>query len=156
MAYLAVKTNKELGKIEIDKLKWLFSEAHFIDTDVMEGRFVGPRKEMITPWSTNAVEITQNMGISGIERIEEFTITEEPEPKFDPMLQQVYNELDQQLYTIDKKPVPVQFIDDITSYNLQEGLALSEDEITYLEDLSKKLDRKLTDSEIFGFSQVNS
>ena len=72
------------------------------------------------------------------------------------MLQQVYNELDQQLYTIDKKPVPVQFIDDITSYNLQEGLALSEDEITYLEDLSKKLDRKLTDSEIFGFSQVNS
>jgi phosphoribosylformylglycinamidine synthase len=27
---------------------------------------------MITPWSTNAVEITQNMGIEGIIRIEEF------------------------------------------------------------------------------------
>ena len=70
VSFLAVKTNQKLDKSGIDKLKWLFSNAHFIDTDVMEGTFVGPRKEMITPWSTNAVEITQNMGITGIERIE--------------------------------------------------------------------------------------
>ena len=155
-AYLGVKTNRKPDKPEIAKLNWLFSDAHFIDTDVMEGTFVGPRKEMITPWSTNAVEITQNMGITGIERIEEFILTEESEPDFDPMLQQVYHELDQHIFTIDKKPEPVQYIDDISSYNKQEGLALSKEEITYLEKLSKKLDRKLTDSEIFGFSQVNS
>lgn len=155
-AFLALKTNLKPDKTVIDKLIWLFSEAHFIDTDVMEGTFVGPRKEMITPWSTNAVEITQNMGISGIERIEEFAFTGESEPEFDPMLQQVYHELNQHIFTIEKEPEPIQYIDDITSYNKQEGLALSDEEIIYLEELSDKLDRKLTDSEIFGFSQVNS
>lgn len=155
-AFLAVKTIHELPKSDINKLKWLFSDASFIDTHVIEGTFIGPRREMITPWSTNAVEITQNMGISGIKRIEEFKKTEETEPEFDPMLQQVYHELDQELFTINKQPEPVQYIDDIPAYNTQEGLALSGEEIGYLEGLSKKLSRKLTDSEIFGFSQVNS
>ncbi len=155
-AYLAVETRQILDKTNNDKLKWLFGNATFIDTDVMEGTFVGPRKEMITPWSTNAVEITQNMGIEGIKRIEEFKLTEDSDPEFDPMLQRVYYELGQDLFTIDKKPAPVQNIDDISAYNKQEGLALSPDEISYLEKLSNKLNRKLTDSEIFGFSQVNS
>jgi len=155
-AYIAVKTNQEFGKTEINKLKWLFSNAHFIDTDVMEGTFIGPRKEMITPWSTNAVEITQNMGITGIGRIEEFTLTEEEDPDFDPMLQQVYHELNQEVFNIEKAPEAVQYIDDIAAYNKQEGLALSNEEIKYLKNLSKKLKRQLTDSEIFGFSQVNS
>ena len=155
-AYLAVKTIQKIDKTDNSKLKWLFSNAHFIDTDIMEGTFIGPRKEMITPWSTNAVEITQNMGISGIERIEEFILSEEKDPEYDPMLQQVYNDLDQQIFTINIHPEPVQYIVDINAYNAQEGLALSSEEIKYLEGLSKKLKRQLTDSEIFGFSQVNS
>jgi len=155
-AFLAVNTTSEINKQDINKLKWLFSEASFIDTHSIEGMFIGPRKEMITPWSTNAVEITQNMGIKGITRIEEFIKTEDENPDFDPMLQQIYHDLDQEIFTIDRKPEPVQFIDDIAAYNLKEGLALSPDEITYLENLGKKLNRKLTDSEIFGFSQVNS
>ena len=48
------------------------------------------------------------------------------------------------------------FIRDIASYNEQEGLALNENEIRYLQDLSRKIGRDLTDSEVFGFSQVNS
>ena len=155
-AFLAVNTTSEISKSDINKLKWLFSDARFIDTHSIEGIFVGPRKEMITPWSTNAVEITQNMGISGIIRIEEFLKTEEENPGYDPMLQQIYHDLDQDLFTIDRQPEPVLFIDNITAFNIQEGLALSDDEIGYLENLGKKLGRKLTDSEIFGFSQVNS
>jgi phosphoribosylformylglycinamidine synthase len=155
-AFLAVNTNVKIEKTEINKLKWLFGDATFIDTDSIEGTFVGPRKEMITPWSTNAVEITQNMGIKGITRIEEYTKTEEESPAFDPMLQQVYQDLDQEIFTINKQPEQVQFIEDIAAYNQKEGLALNEDEIAYLEGLGKKLNRKLTDSEIFGFSQVNS
>ncbi|NOR88153.1 MAG: phosphoribosylformylglycinamidine synthase, partial [Bacteroidales bacterium] len=50
----------------------------------------------------------------------------------------------------------VEFILDIESYNKVEGLALSEDEVSYLNDISKKLGRKLTDSEVYGFAQVNS
>ena len=62
----------------------------------------------------------------------------------------------QDTFTIDKKPDPIVYIEDIRAYNQQEGLALNEDEISYLESLSKKLNRRLTDSEVFGFSQVNS
>lgn len=111
---------------------------------------------MITPWSTNAVEITQNMGISGIIRIEEFIKIEAHFSDFDPMLSQKYSGLDQHIYTINIQPEPILEIEDIAAYNLKEGLALSDEEITYLQELSTKLGRKLTDSEVFGFSQVNS
>jgi phosphoribosylformylglycinamidine synthase len=111
---------------------------------------------MITPWSTNAVEITQNMGISGILRIEEFTYAGTGPVPFDPMLQAAYNDLDQRLFTVDKKPEPLHFISDIAGYNRQEGLALNDEEVAYLKQLSHKLQRPLTDTEVFGFSQVNS
>jgi len=76
--------------------------------------------------------------------------------KYDKMLQRIWHDLDQNIYTIDKLPDPVEYITDFEAYNLKEGLALSEDEIKYLKDLSTKLGRPLTDSEVFGFSQVNS
>ncbi|WP_303742300.1 phosphoribosylformylglycinamidine synthase, partial [uncultured Muribaculum sp.] len=114
------------------------------------------RREMITPWSTNAVEITQNMGLEGITRIEEFDRTTEEKPRFDKMLQRVYDGLNSKIFTVAKTPAPIVYIDDISEYNKAEGLALSKDEEQYLRDLSKKLGRPLTDSEVFGFSQVNS
>lgn len=140
---------------QVEELVWLFGGARLLEETELKGIYTGPRKEMITPWSTNAVEITQNMGIIGITRIEEFVPAEETSP-YDPMLQSKYRNLGQDLFTIDKKPDPVLEINDIREYNLKEGLALNDDEIEYLEDLAKKLGRKLTDSEVFGFSQVNS
>lgn len=142
--------------LDVSKLEWLFSGAKRVKEETLDGYFVGPRREMITPWSTNAVEITQNMGISGILRIEEFTRTGNEKAAFDPMLQAFYRGLDQHAFTIDKKPEPVVYIENIREYNQQEGLALNEEEIAYLEGLAKKLGRPLTDSEVFGFSQVNS
>jgi phosphoribosylformylglycinamidine synthase len=152
----AVKVSARFSLEIAEKLKWLFSDADIIDKDVIGGYFIGPRKEMITPWSTNAVEITQNMGIRGIERIEEFHGVNSRDAYYDPMLQAFYNGLNQDIFTINKEPEPVLLINDISAYNRQEGLALSPDEIKYLENLSKNLGRRLTDSEIFGFSQVNS
>ena len=153
---ITVDSKNQLNDSEIKKLVWLFGNAEIIESDKIEGTFVGPRKEMITPWSTNAVEISQNMGISGINRIEEFFISKSKTPTFDKMLQRIYNGLDTSIFTIDKKPDPIVYISDIESYNQQEGLALSEEEVEYLKNLSKKLGRALTDSEVFGFSQVNS
>lgn len=153
---IAVGANGKLPDKEIEKLLWLFGEACLISTEKIEGVFVGPRKEIITPWSTNAVEITQNMGISGIKRIEEFHAVKSGNSDFDPMLQSLYESLGQDLFTIDKLPEPVFYIDDIKQYNLSEGLALNDEEISYLNKLSKSIGRKLTDSEVFGFSQVNS
>ncbi|MDR0546056.1 MAG: phosphoribosylformylglycinamidine synthase [Dysgonamonadaceae bacterium] len=154
---LAVQTTEKLQSAGIDKLIWLFSEAELLPVESLQGRFIGPRREMITPWSTNAVEITQIMGIRGILRIEEFFAVSNPgQPDFDPMLQRQYDKLDQTVFTINKQPEPILAIDDVAAYNQQEGLALSEEEVQYLNSVSEKLGRKLTDSEVFGFSQVNS
>ena len=153
---IAAGTNGILPVKEIDKLIWLFGNAALISKGSLEGTFIGPRKEMITPWSTNAVEITQNMGLTGIKRIEEFHTKTSEKPHFDPMLQSLYKGLDQSIFTINKQPDPVIYIDDIKQYNLREGLALNDEEVAYLDELSNSIGRKLTDSEVFGFSQVNS
>lgn len=139
----------------IERLTWLFGQARMLLEPTFPGKFIGPRKEMITPWSTNAVEICQNMGITGIERIEQF-VPEDDVAVFDPMLYQKYDGLDQFLFTTSRKAADIVYIDDIREYNVSEGLALSEDEIAYLENLAAKIGRPLTDSEVFGFSQVNS
>jgi phosphoribosylformylglycinamidine synthase len=159
----AVQKQDQFSQEDIKKLYWLFnssSENKFTsnnsDRSSLGSFFVGPRAAMITPWSTNAVEITQNMGISGIIRIEEFKEVSEYFTDFDPMLSQKYDGLNQSIYTINVQPEPILEIDDIAAYNKQEGLSLSSEEVDYLNNLSIKLERKLTDSEVFGFSQVNS
>ena len=153
---LAVEAQQAFSPEDTQKLVWLFSEATPLPSETLEGWFVGPRREMITPWSTNAVEITQNMGLTGISRIEEYFPVASGEAEHDPMLQRIYNGLDQAIFTISKQPDPIVYIEDLEAYNQQEGLALSQEEIAYLNEVSQKLGRKLTDSEVFGFSQVNS
>jgi phosphoribosylformylglycinamidine synthase len=153
---IAVGTSVKLPDKEVEKLVWLFGNALLLEKEKIIGVYVGPRKEMITPWSTNAVEITQNMGIRGITRIEEYFPSRSRKPRFDPMLQAAYHDLGQEVFTINHKADPVIGIDNIAEYNHKEGLALNAEEIKYLEDLSVSLGRKLTDSEVFGFSQVNS
>lgn len=152
----AVQATTTLSEESILKLQWLFGQAQKIEQPTLSGFFIGPRAAMVTPWSTNAVEITQNMSMEGIVRIEEFYKTTADDQDFDPMLFQKYAGLHQDIFTIQITPDPVLEIDDIASYNQQEGLALSEEEVSYLEKLAQKLGRKLTDSEVFGFSQINS
>ena len=159
----AVQTAKELSTEDINKLNWLFASPEQdsgamqqIEQASIDAFFVGPRAAMITPWSTNAVEITQNMGINGIVRIEEFVAASANFSDFDPMISQKYKDLTQTIFTINIEPEPILEIEDISTYNKKEGLALNDEEVIYLENLSKKLGRKLTDSEVFGFSQVNS
>ncbi len=152
----ALQTQHDLTPEDTKKLTWLFGNQPKIATASLDAFFVGPRVTMLTPWSTNATEITQNMGIQGITRIEEFKAVQEDFSDYDPMLFQKYSALGQDIYTINIAPEPVMEIDDIGAYNQKEGLALSDEEVDYLENLSNELGRKLTDSEVFGFSQVNS
>ena len=152
----AVGSDYPLQNSDVQKLTWLFTGAEPLDEKVINGNFIGPRREMVTPWSTNAVEMSQTMGIDGIQRIEEFKIVSSAAVKYDRMLEVLYNCLDQELFTILHIPEPIIEIEDIRAYSTSQGLALSEEEITYLETVSEQLGRKLTDSEVFGFSQVNS
>lgn len=153
---IAVQVKNSLSPENIEKLNWLFSDSVYISEDSLEGWYIGPRKEMITPWSTNAVEITQNMGIDGILRMEEFFRVENEKAHYDPMLQRLYQNLSQNIFTINKQPEPILSITDISAYNEQEGLALSDDEVQYLNRVSKEMGRPLTDGEVYGFAQVNS
>lgn len=153
---IAVQTTEELSTETISKLIWLFANNPKIEQTSLDAFFVGPRAAMITPWSTNAVEITQNMEISGIIRIEEFKVVPEDFYDFDSMISEKYKGLDQESFTLNIQPEAIQNIIDISAYNKQKGLALSDKEIEYLEGISEKTGRKLTDSEVFGFSQINS
>jgi len=155
-AVFVLQTDKTLSQTDITKLEWLFGGAKISQETALKGFFVGPRAAMITPWSTNAVEITQNMDIHGIIRIEEFKTVTEDFSGYDPMLSQKYDQLDQDIYTINIQPEAILEITDIAAYNKQEGLSLSDEEVEYLESLANRLGRPLTDSEVFGFSQVNS
>ncbi|RXG27200.1 phosphoribosylformylglycinamidine synthase [Leeuwenhoekiella marinoflava] len=149
----AVQANAELSEETTNKLIWLFGNQPKIEASAIDAFFIGPRATMITPWSTNAVEITQNMGIEGINRIEEFVAGK---AEFDPMLSQQYAKLDQDIFAINIQPEAIKAIEDIQAYNKQEGLALNEEEVAYLEGVAARIGRPLTDSEVFGFSQVNS
>ncbi len=153
---IATETHKELSAEDIQKLCWLYGEATVENEENLQGCFIGPRREMITPWSTNAVEITQNMGLEGILRIEEYFPVKDENAEYDPMLQRMYKGLNQNIFTIDIKPQPIIYIENLEEYNEQEGLALSQEEMDYLKKVEKDLGRKLTDSEVFGFAQINS
>ena len=153
---IATEVDRQLSADEVKELCWLYGDAVLEEGETLKGWFVGPRREMITPWSTNAVEITQNMNLHGIARIEEYFPVASADAEHDPMLQRMYDGLDQSIFTIDIKPAPILYIEDLETYNEQEGLALSPAEIEYLHGVEKQLDRQLTDSEVFGFAQVNS
>ncbi|MCB0271463.1 MAG: phosphoribosylformylglycinamidine synthase [Bdellovibrionales bacterium] len=152
-AIYAVESSQSVPETDLTKISWLLGEATLLKIDVLEKTLIGPRSSMVSPWSTNAVEILQNMGIDYISRIEMF---KQELSHYDQMLLQKYEKLDQSIFTVEIKPEPVLQVDDISAYNKLHGLALSSEEITYLENISKKLQRPLTDSEVFGFSQINS
>ena len=153
---IATECSKQLDSDDIQKLCWLYGEASVEDESSLNGWFIGPRREMITPWSTNAVEITQNMGLSGIHRIEEYFPVKDESAEHDPMLQRMYHGLNQNIFHIDIQPQSIVYIENLEEYNEKEGLALSREEMDYLMKVEKDLGRKLTDSEVFGFAQINS
>ena len=153
---IATQVDHQLNPEEVKELCWLYSEAALLSDETLSGYYVGPRREMVTPWSTNAVEITQNMGLTGIQRIEEYWEVDSEEAEYDPMLQRMYNGLNQDIFKISIQPEPIKYVDNLEEYNEQEGLALSPEEIEYLHKIEKENGRPLTDSEIFGFAQINS
>ena len=153
---IATQVDHQLNNDEINELCWLYGDAVLEKADSLEGYFVGPRREMITPWSTNAVEITQNMNLCGISRIEEYFPVSSEDAEHDPMLQRMYDGIGQDVFTVNHEPEPIKHIEDLEEYNEQEGLALSPEEIEYLHSIEKQLGRQLTDSEVFGFAQINS
>ncbi len=152
----AVQAQGEFSKQDTEKLSWVFGNLPKLNVASIDAFFVGPRASMVTPWSTNATEITQNMGVQGIIRIEEYNRVSDDFTSYDPMLSQKYKGIGQMVFTVQMEPEPILEIADIAAYNQNEGLSLSDEEVRYLVGMAGKMGRNLTDSEVFGFSQVNS
>ena len=150
----AVQHTAPLSEEDHKTLGWLFDGATEVKAP-LAGTFIGPRAEMITPWSTNATEIAHTVGIDSVERVEVF-LEAEPGVPYDRMLLRQYGTLDEGLFDTKIEKAPLLPVEDLRKYNSEEGLALSDEEIDYLEGVARELGRPLTDAELFGFSQVNS
>ena len=108
-----VESKIQFNSDRIETLSWMF-QAEFSEQSELGGSFLGPRKEMITPWSTCAVEIAENMGVSGIHRIEKFVpVGEGSQIDCDPMTQFVYQGLRLNTLGVDYPPQALCSIDDI-------------------------------------------
>ena len=105
--FFVVQHTKNIDESDIKKLTWLFNGAKNIFKKQISGEFIGPRKEMTSPWSTNAVEITRNIGISYINRIELLR----RDGEFDTMTESKYIDPDQNIFKISKTPEKINFIE---------------------------------------------
>ena len=65
---VAVQFTDKMNESDLPKLNWLLDGEQLKEVE-LSGFFIGPRAAMVSPWSTNAVEITQNMTIDNIVRI---------------------------------------------------------------------------------------
>ncbi len=153
---IATESLQPLSVCDSEMLSWLYGNATQMVESSVVGYFVGRRREMVSPWSTNAVEIVQNMNIHGVTRIERFARVASLEVDYDPMLQQLYDGLGQDLFAINTAPAEICSVVDIEEYAEREGLALSPEEVEYLKGVARDNGRELTDSEVFAFAQINS
>ena len=161
--YLVLCT-KCLSGEDLGKLSWLLrAEPYGGESLDGEGKeegkgeeFLGPRVSLVSPWSTNAVEICQNVGISSVCRIERFRRVEKGFCDFDPMLETIFGGLRHGM--LEKELVREEgfAVESIRDFNREQALSLSEGEIAFLEEKELELGRKFTDCEVFSFSQINS
>lgn len=149
--YLAqAKTSMSNGSLDI--LSWLLCANQIESIPVP---FIGPRREMVSPWCSNALEICRTAGVTELIRVEKFH-TPNGECTLDPMLEAKYERFSHDFFSVEREREAVQRVEDIEAFSHQEGLALSVSELDYLHSLSEKIARPLTDTEVYAFAQINS
>tara|TARA_B100000965_G_C19597238_1_gene760799 strand:- start:534 stop:4442 length:3909 start_codon:yes stop_codon:yes gene_type:complete len=136
--------------------------------------FVGPRRSTISPWSSKAEDIIRNVGICDVSRIERFygfSISNlevnsnlNLSSIFDRMTQSIYKSIDDLsdfFIAVEKRDL--EKIDIISKgkkaladANTKYGFAISDNEMDYLLDFYKSINRNPTDAELMMFSQANS
>ncbi|MBK9160111.1 MAG: phosphoribosylformylglycinamidine synthase [Nitrosomonadales bacterium] len=151
------------------------------DAGVCQRLLVVPRLGTISPWSTKATDIARHCGLTGIERIERGVVyylraaNGKPLGKaelaavlpllHDRMTETVLDSIDGAAEKIFRhgKPQPMQTVNvlkgggkALNKANREMGLALSADEIEYLVENFRKLERNPTDVELMMFAQANS
>ncbi len=133
-----------------------------------EAFVVVPRLGTISPWSSKATDIARNCGLQAVKRIERGTMFFVESPKaglailpllHDRMTETVLRPEDDAARLFEHVPprevayVPVK---SLKEENVRLGLALSDDEIEYLEAAYRRLGRDPSDAELTMFAQANS
>ncbi|MCA3930410.1 phosphoribosylformylglycinamidine synthase, partial [Burkholderia sp.] len=144
-----------------------------------------PRFGTVSPWASKATDIAQHCGLTHVRRIErgvEFTVTLKSGllggkkalsddaraavvvALHDRMTESVVAARDDAKHLFDELPAkPLETVDvlgvgrgALERANVELGLALADDEIDYLVDAFRKLERNPTDVELMMFAQANS
>ncbi|OGZ78773.1 MAG: phosphoribosylformylglycinamidine synthase [Candidatus Staskawiczbacteria bacterium RIFOXYB1_FULL_37_44] len=172
-----VETVSELTAEDLKKLRWVITETFepfltygypFVKDYFVE---IGPRINVETPFSTNAVAICHAMGLDKVTRIEQSrmyctsTMTREKvlSRYMDCMTQCVYPAGGLTSFDLDVKPAEVQLIpvlergeDAIRRANKQLGLGMDEWDVCYYTELFRRYGRNPTDVELFQIGNANS
>ena len=158
----AVASVKKLSAEDIKKLEWLFSNAYFQKNQKITGNFIGPRSSMPSPWSTNAVEITQNMGIEDISRIEKYvreTINLQHVQMGRFRTDQIVNNLDIRIEFLEKTIDEKKFKSDILRRDKafekkQDIFNVLQLQVNTVTDIVYRLENNLQDYHIIEFSEA--
>jgi len=137
--------------------------------------WVLPRPGTLSPWSSKATDILHTCRLEVVERIErgiEYRIAADSPlkaqrdlllPLYDRMTEALLTEGEQAEIFSHRPPVPLTSVPLLTegrgaliTANDELGLALSEDEIDYLVERFRELNRDPTDTELMMFAQANS
>jgi len=139
---------------------------------------VVPRPGTISPWSSKATDITHNCGLNQVVRVERGTayyvhasellskdqLAVLAADLHDRMVESVLDDLNKaDVLFSHQQPAPVTSVDTLSggvealkTANIELGLALADDEISYLVDSFNELKRNPTDVELMMFAQANS
>lgn len=154
----------------------------FTSSSSGEEFIVIPRFGTISPWASKATDIAHNCGVDTVKRIERgisyhiqcaqgTSLSTAPDVEarimavlHDRMTQNVVRHVDQVAALFEELPAkPLEIIDLLKSgrsalekANSELGLALSDDEIDYLDEAFRRLKRNPTDVELMMFAQANS
>jgi len=136
--------------------------------------FIGPRSGTISPWASKTSEIIINVGIQGVYSIEKYLgyFINENFSAADLNLSCLFDRMTQEVFMSTKdiasvssapKRKPLIHIDiskvakdSLIKANQDLGLALSEEEINYLDHFYSSVLRNPTDAELMMFAQANS
>lgn len=153
--YFVLITRSELTISDSEKLSWLL-DGKELNVQVVEGSFIGPRNEFISPFSSNAVEICRRCGMPDVVRLERFFKVENVNASYDRMLEKIYSPIEPTAFYPEKTQTDVLDVICISDFNKEKGLALSDQEVSYLEAQAKEIGRNLKDTEVYAFAQINS
>jgi phosphoribosylformylglycinamidine synthase len=160
-----VELERELEPPEARTLRALLDDGNPMPEDVDSSVFlVVPRLGTVSPWSSKATDIARNCGLSPVKRVERGTVyylgsdaAALAAGLHDRMTQTVLRSFDEVPRLFQHVPPrQLQTIKDIGKANGDLGLALSDEEVEYLERAYRGLGRDPTDAELTMFAQANS